>query len=210
MTGNIFHISTVPGTDERVEAQGAVETQESEETKGSEESQETEGTPEPMEFDENNPPSFRRRLVRYQYQACRSHNGNSSSACPAGMGDHIECLDSDPVEHPRCPSINLVCKQILLELPKSNGSFFSENAFQFANLQTAESFLFGLTEPQRSSIQHLKLTVPLDLVYKYEYNYEEPELARSWTAIMNYFSFPWRRRCVCLLQTPRFTRALLC
>lgn len=189
VTANIFHISKIQDAD------GETETAET---------QETEGTQESGEIEENVSPTSRQRPIRYQYHACRSHNGSSSSACPAAMGDHIECLNSGPSKHPWCPAINLVCKQILLELPKSKGTLFSENALQFDNLQTAESFLFGLSEPQRSSIQHLKLAIPLDLVYTYEYNYQKPEFARSWTAIMNYFSVPWRRRSVCHSPTRSF------
>lgn len=47
-------------------------------------------------------------------------------------------------------------KQIRLELPKAEVTFFSKNALQFVDLITAEEFLFGLMELQRASINHLR------------------------------------------------------
>ena len=95
------------------------------------------------------------------------------------------------------PNIRLVCKQLLLELPFPDAEtlFFSRNAFQFADLKTADAFLFGLSEPQRSSITHLKLAIPENIGSHEHYG--------LWLGILNYFSNPWERKSVSFDRLPR-------
>jgi hypothetical protein len=95
------------------------------------------------------------------------------------------------------PNIRLVCKQLLLELPDAETTFFSRNAFQFADLKTADAFLFGLSEPQRSSITHLKLAIPHKIASGEHYD--------LWQGILNYFSNPWERKSVSVGPHPHLS-----
>jgi hypothetical protein len=122
--------------------------------------------------------------------------GLKSLACPPGLGDHIDCPTSGPSNY---AIIQLVCKQIHKELD-SAGTLFSHSALQFADLDVAYQYLFGLREDDRAAITHLRLSIPYSLTSalpgsNYDI-YHGPEMADNWQAICNYFSSPWDRKTV--------------
>ncbi|TVY49481.1 hypothetical protein LOCC1_G000598 [Lachnellula occidentalis] len=141
---------------------------------------------------------LRRNSGKFCFHACRAEKGAGSSACPPGVGDHANCSTTGPSNY---VDIRLACKQLLLELPDSETTFFSQTAFQFADLETADAFLFGLSEPQRSSITHLKLAVPYNLAGDKDY--------KLWTGIINYFSNPWERKSLHMDPKPEDEPAML-
>ena len=135
----------------------------------------------------------------FQLHYCRAPRGLQSSACPPGIGDHADCVITGSGQ----PWIlKGVCKQIQLELPDSvpgsEVTFFSNNAFQFANLPVAEEYLFGLTEAQRAAITHLRFALPCSLSPAPPDELVSPDCT-AWQSIVNYFSNPWDRNCVCPL-----------
>ncbi|TVY19222.1 hypothetical protein LARI1_G002188 [Lachnellula arida] len=140
--------------------------------------------------------------MEFFFHACRAEKGAGSLACPPGVGDHADCSTTGPSNY---PDIRLACKQLLLELPDAETTFFSKTAFQFADLKTADAFLFGLSEPQRSSITHLKLAV-LHNVTSDEFSDENYEL---WIGILNYFSNPWERKSLHMDPKPEDKPAML-
>ena len=135
---------------------------------------------------QNNCNEFRFHLGR-----CSAPNAIHSSACPPGVGDHANCIASGSSQ---VSDMRRVCKQMNLELAMIGGSMFSRDVFQFADLQVAEQFLFGLTEPQRAAITHLKFAIPSPLITGCS---DDNSVYESWVSICNYFSNPWDRACVC-------------
>jgi hypothetical protein len=106
------------------------------------------------------------------------------------IDSNFSITQTGPSNH---PNIRLICKQALLELPDAETTFFSENAIQFADLETADAFLFDLTEPQRSAIPHLRLAIPFNIATRGTFE--------LWQGILNYFSNPWERQTVRLVKT---------
>ncbi|TVY29487.1 hypothetical protein LHYA1_G001503 [Lachnellula hyalina] len=139
-----------------------------------------------------------RKAGKFCFHVCRAEKGAGSSACPPGVGDHANCSITGPSNY---PDIRLTCKQFLLELPDAETTFSSQTAFQFADLKTADAFLFGLSEPQRSSITHLKLALP--------HNIASSENFELWNGILNYFSNPWERKSLHMDPKPEDKPAML-
>jgi hypothetical protein len=131
---------------------------------------------------------------KFKVYYCRVPDALNSSACEPGTGDHCNCSSKGPSQF---SNLITVCKQIYLELPPLVDSIFSKNAFQFGDVRVAESFLFGITEPQRAAITHLKIAMPS------KFRHDERESAQTaWESICNYFSNPWTRSCVSTLLSP--------
>lgn len=142
--------------------------------------------------------SGRPKHPHWQYYSCMSSQGLQSSVCPPGSGDHVNCPTSGPSTY---AIIHLVCKQIHIELD-SAGTFFSHNALQFADLEVANRYLFGLGEDDRASITHLRLLIPYSLMSMNHRPYYHPGKVPEWHAICNYFSNIWDRRTVRHVQSP--------
>jgi hypothetical protein len=126
---------------------------------------------------------------RFRVYYCSAPGGLSSSACPPGTGDHIKCSSKGPSQ---ISNLKTVCKQVLLELPSTSGSIFSGNAFQFSDVRVAENFLFGISEPERAAITHLRFALPSEPTHN-----DRTTVVSAWESICNYFSNPWTRKCVC-------------
>jgi hypothetical protein len=150
--------------------------------------------------------SGRPKRPHWNYHSCMASKGLESSACPPGSGDHIHCLTSGPSNF---AIIHLVCKQIHMEL-NSADTFFSHNALQFADLDVAYKYLFGLNEDDRAAITHLRLSIPYSLTSVEHEPCHRPGNVPEWHAICNYFSNPWNRRTVRHKSKPsNFHRLLL-
>lgn len=142
-----------------------------------------------------------KRKQKYTFHTCNSPLGLKSSASPPGQGDHSQCTTSGPSDY---PNLNLVCKQMYHELPELTATIFSKDAFQFADLESAEEYLFQLEEDQRASISHLRIALPYALTVglnqdwrqHWRYSANQPNIWNSWMAICNYFSNPWDRETV--------------
>jgi hypothetical protein len=133
------------------------------------------------------------RRKKYNFYMCSSPYGYASTACPPGMGDHTYCSTSGGSNY---GDWRLACRQMYLEIPYIKGDFLVKNALQFADLETADAFLFNLKEVNRASITHLRISVPYSLTTTG--NIDRYESATSpWVAICNYFSNPWDRKTVC-------------
>lgn len=136
--------------------------------------------------------SGRPKRPHWHYHSCMAPKELNSSACPPGSGDHINCPTAGPSNY---AIIHLVCKQIHMELDSAS-AFFSRNALQFADLDVACKYLFGLREDDRAAITHLRLSIPYSLT-RLEYgSYLRPGKVTEWQAICNYFSNIWDRKTV--------------
>ncbi|KAH8659127.1 hypothetical protein BGZ60DRAFT_118084 [Tricladium varicosporioides] len=144
-----------------------------------------------------------RKASKYQFHICRAPNALQTSACPPGIGDHSNCCTDGHADD--VPSIKLVCKQIYLELQNDEITFYSKNAFQFADLEVAEDFLFGLSERRRESITHLRLALP----YRLKEFTTPLKRYKAWNSIMNYFSNPWDRRSLHMYPQKKESKDLL-
>jgi hypothetical protein len=136
--------------------------------------------------------SGRPKRTHWHYHSCMASKGLQSSACPPGSGDHINCPTSGPSNY---AIIHLVCKQIHIELDSAS-TFFSRNALQFADLEVAYKYLFGLKENDRAAIAHLRLSIPYSVTGMGDPFNHRPGDIPEWHAICNYFSNPWNRRTV--------------
>ncbi|KAG9230793.1 hypothetical protein BJ875DRAFT_430991 [Amylocarpus encephaloides] len=136
----------------------------------------------------------------YSFHECHAPNGLLSSACPPGKVDHRNCHTTN---RGNVFGITLVCRQILAELPDIETTFFTRNAFQFEDPLDAEDFLFGLSEPQRESITHLRFALPQDFVTDlwdgYGLEAKMVPIHAAWQPIVNYFSNPWDRKSLHML-----------
>ncbi|RDW79741.1 hypothetical protein BP6252_04379 [Coleophoma cylindrospora] len=124
-------------------------------------------------------------LPAFNLYMCAASKGLQSSACSPGVADHSDCVVEGGSTF---PNYQAICKAVRHELPPAK-LFYSHNAFQFAELLTAEQFLFGLAEQDRAAITHLRLDVPFQIG---DWNCSAAE-QHAWTAICNYYSVPWDR-----------------
>ncbi|KAL3418282.1 hypothetical protein PVAG01_09998 [Phlyctema vagabunda] len=149
----------------------------------------------------------RSRLApKFLFHVCSSPRGLASSAC-SSHADHSDCFTREPST---ASHLSRVCKAIYMENQDTTTdeiSFYSQNAFQFEDLYTANEYLFALQEVQRASITHLRLDLPFlqpdswaegrDNSSTQEsdvdvYQSSHDSLA-TWKGICNYFSCPWDR-----------------
>jgi hypothetical protein len=144
--------------------------------------------------------SGRPKRPKWQYYICVASKGLKSSVCQPGSGDHRDCPTSGPSNY---AIIHLVCKQIHMELDSAR-TFFSHNALQFADLDIAYKYLFGLQEDDRASITHLRFLIRYTLMSVDYRSYHHPGMVREWYALCNYFSNIWDRK------TVRYLRSLVC
>jgi hypothetical protein len=141
--------------------------------------------------------SIPKKPPKYTFHMCRSPLGLASSASPPGQHDHSTCSVTGKSDY---PNLNLVCKQMYHELPDLTTTFFSQDALQFADLDTADEFLFGIEEDQRASISHLRIAVPYALTYMHttysSLDEKFSDVHKAWRGICNYFSNQWDRETV--------------
>lgn len=141
-------------------------------------------------------PKRRRANVRrhgYHFHMCTSPKGYSSIACPPGVGDHAQCSTSGDANY---GNWRAACKQMLFEMPNVQRDALAKNALQFADLDIAAAFLFGLKEENRERITHLRLAVPYSTMNLKKPSSDECSAMCPWYAICNYFSNPWDRKTV--------------
>jgi hypothetical protein len=135
------------------------------------------------------------RIKKYSLHMCTSPQGYNSVACPPGTGDHALCVTSGQSNY---GDWRAACKQMCMEIPRTwnREGALARNALQFADLETAQSFVFGLQEEDRASISHLRLAVPYSITHSHPQLSAAPDLI-PWYSICNYFSNPWDRKSVC-------------
>ncbi|KAN0104451.1 hypothetical protein V8E51_010196 [Hyaloscypha variabilis] len=142
--------------------------------------------------------SGRPKRPKWQYYICVASKGLKSSVCQPGSGDHRDCPTSGPSNY---AIIHLICKQIHMELDSAR-TFFSHNALQFADLDIAYKYLFGLQEDDRASITHLRFLIRYTLMSVDYRSYHHPGMVREWYALCNYFSNIWDRKTLNMYPQP--------
>lgn len=132
------------------------------------------------------------RQHRWNIDLCVSDKGLDSIASPPEVSDHAKCTTGGEGQY---GSWMAACKQMSLEMSGMSRDMLSKNALQFADLDTADLFLFGLSEENRASITHLRLAVPHSIIHNRKElvhdGYDGP-----WNSICNYFSNPWGHKSV--------------